>query len=306
MATTDRAAERRVLLISIAASAGLGALGVVWGIATRSQMILLDGAYAFVGIVLSGVLVAASSLSRREPSPRYPFGLEAVTPLAIAMQGLVLLATLLYAAYEAVLTIRTGGSDVVALWAIVYGVVVTVGSAAVTVWMRRASGSSDILGSETAAWAVATWRGVGMVAGFALLAVVVRTSLAPAAPYIDPAMVLVSCALLVATPVRMVRGTMVELLEGAPPEHVRTQVEAAVADVVASHALGDPELFSAKVGPKLYVELVAVADPGLTIAEEDQVRAALRSQLADLPFDVWLTVELVPRSAVTGDRSLER
>ncbi len=285
-----------MLVVSIVASGALGALGIVWGIATRSQMILLDGAYAIVGIVLSGLLLFASSLSEREPSRRYPFGMEAVTPLAIAMQGFVLLATLLYAVYEAVLSIRSGGSDVTAGWAIAYGVVVTVGSVVVTVWMRGATGSSDLLASETAAWAVAAWRGVGMVVGFALLAVVERSSWSDAAPYIDPAMVLVSCLVLVSTPLRMIRGTVVELLEGAPPEEIRRAVDVAVADLVASFALSDPDLSSAKVGPKLYVELTASADPDLTIAEEARIRTSFEERLADLPLDVWSTVELSPRA----------
>lgn len=285
-----------MLVVSIVASGALGALGIVWGIATRSQMILLDGAYAIVGIVLSGLLLFASSLSEREPSRRYPFGMEAVTPLAIALQGFVLLATLLYAVYEAVLSIRSGGSDVTAGWAIAYGVVVTVGSVVVTVWMRGATGSSDLLASETAAWAVAAWRGVGMVVGFALLAVVERSSWSDAAPYIDPAMVLVSCLVLVSTPLRMIRGTVVELLEGAPPEEIRRAVDVAVADLVSSFALSDPDLSSAKVGPKLYVELTASADPDLTIAEEARIRTSFEERLADLPLDVWSTVELSPRA----------
>jgi cation diffusion facilitator family transporter len=295
MPAHDSAAERRVLVVSIVASGALGALGIVWGIATRSQMILLDGAYAIVGIVLSGVLLIASSMSRREPSKRYPFGMEAVTPLAIALQGVVLLATLLYAVYEAVLSMRSGGSDVTAGWAIAYGVVVTIGSVVVTLWMRGATGSSDLLASETAAWAVAAWRGVGMVVGFALLAAIERSSWADAAPYVDPAMVLVSCLLLVSTPLRMIRGTLVELLEGAPPDAIRTVVDEAVAELVAEFALSDPDLSSAKVGSKLYVELTANADPDLTIAQEAHIRDALERRLADLPLDVWSTVELHPR-----------
>lgn len=284
-----------MLVVSIVASGLLGALGVAWGIASRSQMILLDGAYAFVGIVLSGLLLFASRLAEREPSRRYPFGLEAATPLAIAVQGFVLLATLLYAAYEAVLTIRSGGSDVTAGWAIAYGVVVTIGSVAVTLWLRRRTGDSDLLSSETAAWAVAAWRGLGMVAGFALLAAVQGSSRSDLAPYIDPAMVLLSCLLLVWTPLQMIRTTVAELLEGAPPEPVQARVDAAVADISHGFDLSDPAVSSTKVGPKLYVEVTALADPDLTIAGEAQVREALASRLDDLPYDLWLNLELSPR-----------
>ena len=45
------------------------------------------------------------------PTSRYPFGREALGPLMVGVQGLVLLGTLLYASVAAVLTIRSGGSE---------------------------------------------------------------------------------------------------------------------------------------------------------------------------------------------------
>jgi predicted Co/Zn/Cd cation transporter (cation efflux family) len=90
----------------MAATGALGALGVGWGVLARSQMILLDGVDSIVGIVLSALLLWASALSEREGDHRFPYGMAAATPLAIAIQAFVLLATLLYAAVEAVSAIR--------------------------------------------------------------------------------------------------------------------------------------------------------------------------------------------------------
>ncbi len=294
MPAPDPAVDRRFLLASIRVTAALGVLGIVWGIATRSQMILLDGAYAMVGIVLSWLLLRASAVASRAPSERYQYGLQALTPVAVGVQGLVLLATLVYAMYEAVLTIRLGGSDVTAGWAMAYGVLVTVASLGFTRWIERHAGASDVLVSEASAWRLATWRGVGMVAGFGLLAVIDRSDWSDLAPYVDPAMVLISCAALVGTPIRMMRATGVELLEGAPPDHVQAPIWAAVEDLVASFALSDPDISIAKVGPKLYVEVEATGDPTMTIGEEQAARDALAQALAPLPYDLWLTLEVRP------------
>jgi predicted Co/Zn/Cd cation transporter (cation efflux family) len=92
----------------------------------------------------------------------------------------------------------------------------------------------------------------------------------------------------------MIRSTLTELLEGAPPAAVRASVDTAVAETVSAFGLRDPVLYSAKVGPKLYVELEAVADPTVTIAQVAQVREELHRRLEGLPFDVWLTLELNP------------
>jgi predicted Co/Zn/Cd cation transporter (cation efflux family) len=140
MPPPDSAHERRALLLSIVASALLGALGVVWGVASGSQMILLDGAYAVIGIALSALLMRASRLARVGPTGRYHYGQQAATPLVIGLQGLVLLGTLLFAALEAIATIRDGGSEVTPGWAVLYSVIVTVGSVVFWVWLRRRTG----------------------------------------------------------------------------------------------------------------------------------------------------------------------
>ena len=91
MAST-RAIERPALLRSIAVSAVLGVLAIGWGLATGSQMILLDGIYGVIGILLSWLLLHASALANEGPSSSYPFGREAFTPFVIGIQGFVLLA----------------------------------------------------------------------------------------------------------------------------------------------------------------------------------------------------------------------
>ena len=102
MAAPDPLVERRVLRVSIAAAALLSAVGVVWGIASGSQMILLDGIHALVGIAVSWLLLRAAGIAAREPTRRHPYGFEAVTPMVIGVQAFVLLGTLAYAASEAV------------------------------------------------------------------------------------------------------------------------------------------------------------------------------------------------------------
>jgi predicted Co/Zn/Cd cation transporter (cation efflux family) len=144
---------------------------VVWGIASGSQMILLDGVYGFVGVLTSLVLLYGATVATSEPTARYPFGRESMTPLVIGVQGFVLLATLFYAAVEAAFTIVAGGSEVTAGSGILYGMVATVGSLGFWTWIHRKATASEILRSEAVAWKVAAFRGLGMMAGFSLMLV---------------------------------------------------------------------------------------------------------------------------------------
>ena len=294
MAST-RAIERPALLRSIAVAMVLGVLGIAWGLATGSQMILLDGIYGVIGILLSWLLLRASALASEGPSRRYPFGREAFTPFVIGIQGFVLLAALLYAAVEAIYVILDGGSSVAAGWAIANGAIATIASLAVWLWMRRVTGSSDLLAAEATAWRVGAFRGVGMVIGFAFMGLLTGSAWDDAAPYVDPVMVLVTCALFVWAPIAMVRTTLRELLERVPPDEIRVPVQAAIDAIGAHYELAPPDVRIAKLGPKLYVEIEGVVSPTVTVAQEYEFREDLRRRLDALPYDVWLNVEFSPR-----------
>ena len=90
-------------------------------------------------------------------------------------------------------------------------------------------------------------------------------------------------------------GTLVELQEGAPEAHVQELIDAAVAEVQARFDLAAPVVRSTKVGRRLYVEVEGVVPSQVTVAQEHEVRTAVRQGLAPLPYDVWLNVELLPR-----------
>jgi predicted Co/Zn/Cd cation transporter (cation efflux family) len=296
MASPDVAVERHSLLWSMVITALLGTAGVIWGVVSESQMILLDGVYAVLGLLVTWLLLMASGLAQAEPSHRYPYGRESLTPLVIGVQGFVLLATLGYAAVDATLTIREGGSAVDPGWAIVYSVLTTAGSLLTWLWLRSRARHSDVLTSESTAWKIGALRGLGMIAGFTLMAVIAGTSLDDVVPYIDPIMVLITCAVFIPAPIGMVRVTIVELLEGAPSAEVQAPVLEAVELVRARFDLDEPTVLMSKVGPKLYVEVDGVVDADVTVAQEHEVRLALGEQLDALPYDVWLTVEFSPRT----------
>lgn len=298
--TAGPALERHLLRRSILVTAVLGSIGIVWGIASGSQMILLDGVYAIIGIIVSWLLLRASSIAAEGPTTRFPYGRQAVTPMVIGVQGFVLLATLLYALVEAVFTIRDGGSEVNPGPAVAYAVATSVASLVFWAWIRRQAEGSDLLTAETTGWRVAAFRGVGMSVGFLVLWALTGSAWDGAAPYVDPVMVIITCAAFLSAPVRMVRTTVTELLEGAPEAEVQEPVLRAIRDVFREFEIDEPVVRMTKVGQRLYVEIDAEVRPDATVADEHQVRTTVRDRLGSLPFDVWLNFELVPPGGIDG------
>jgi predicted Co/Zn/Cd cation transporter (cation efflux family) len=258
-------------------------------------VVLFDGVFGLVGIITSALLLRASLLAERNPSRHYPYGQHSATPLVIGIQGFVLLATLGYAAVEAVNTIRLGGSHFSPGYAMPYGVIAAIVSIGVALWLRRAVKNSDLVAAEATAWLIGGLRGLGMIIGFALMLFLAGSSWDAAVPYIDPAMVLLTCVLFLRPPLKMVRSTIHELLEGAPDAAVQAPVLEVIADVQRQFEIADPIIRLHKVGSRLYVEVDAYVSPEVTVKQEHEMRTTLDRKLKELPYEIWLNLDLLPK-----------
>ena len=98
----------------------------------------------------------------------------------------------------------------------------------------------------------------GALTGFGLVA----SGRAGLADYVDPVLVLVACAVLVPTPLRLPRSGTVELLEGEPSAEISDAVRATVEEVQQRFGLDEPIVRLHKLGRKLYVEVDFVVEPG--------------------------------------------
>lgn len=285
--------EQSALRLSLIASVVIAATAVTWGLIANSQVILFDGVYTLIGMALTGLAMVTSRIVAAGPTKRFPFGLEALTPIVIGVQGIALLGTIAYAALEAVRVIIDGGSEVAAGAVAGYGAFTALVSLVVYRRMRTADPTSDLLDAEARAWWAGLLLSVVVLVG-ALAALALRAAgLDGAEPFVDPVLVLVASAMLLPTPLGMLRTTLLELLEGAPRPEVMEPLERAVAEVQAEHGLPEPILRASKVGRKLYVEVdFVVAEGEWDVAGEDRVRRAVDQRLRALPYDVWLTVEL--------------
>ena len=90
--------ERKALRYSLVVATALAVLAAFWGWISQSQVILLDGVYALIGMVLTAISLRVSRIRPDSgPTARFPFGKEALIPVVIAVQGMALVATLAYA-----------------------------------------------------------------------------------------------------------------------------------------------------------------------------------------------------------------
>ena len=288
------AAEQRSLVISLSAAAVVSVVGIAWGLIVSSQIILFDGLYGVIGTVLSALTLQVSHLVMKGPSARYPFGREALGPLVLGVQGLVLTGAFSYAVIDATQIILSGGGDTELGAALVYAILAFIGSLVIYLVLRRMRGDSELVAAEAAQWLAAVYLGIAMLVGFIAAILLKDTQWAWLSGYVDPGLVLVAAVVVAPTPISMIRTTMRELLEGAPDDLTRQPIEAAVVELTAQFGLPNPvSTLIGKLGRKVYVEVDYLVPVGQwSISEVDQIRKALGTKLAEPGLTYWLNVEL--------------
>ncbi len=286
--------ESAALRISAFAALGLAVIGVIWGLAADSAVILFDGVYSVIGFVLSWFGLRAAALVEAGPTPTYPFGREALAPLVVAVQALVLAGTFAYASLDAVSVILDGGSQTQIGAALAYSVLSLLVSVVVRSLLVRRQAGSDLVAAEAAQWQAGVVLGVALVVGFGIAAAMAAAGLDAVAPYMDPVLVLVAAVLILPTPVRMLRQSFRELLEGVPGREVTDPIHASIAAVRSEMGLPKPTTRIGKLGRKVYLELdfLVGADQGWTVNDADRVRRRLLGDLARPGQLLWINVEL--------------
>ena len=288
-----RMSETRALRLSVWASLLVGVVGVVWGLVADSRVVLFDGVFTIFGTALSALSLLAAWAARLAPDERYPFGREAVIPVAIVVQGAALTATLLYAAIDSVSLILSGGSDTAPTSVIGYGLVTLVVALVVAFGLPRLAPRSELASAEADQWRAGALLSAIIAVGAAAAWGAAALGWHRAVPYADPVLVLVAVVVLAPVPWRLLRSGGREILEAAPPPAVREAIAQAAAEASAEFGLGDPIVRATKLGRRVYVEIDYIVAAGQwDVADEDRVRRRLIGALEPLGYEIWANVEL--------------
>lgn len=289
--------EQHSIVLSLVVAIVLATLGIGWGLAIDSGIILLDGVYGLIGLALSAVTLRVTALVDQGPSPKYPFGREALGPLILGVQGLVLLGALAYAAFDAVRVIMDGGSQTPFGSALLYAVLSFVGAFGAFLVLRARSKHSELVRAEAAQWIAGALLSMAMLIGFSAGALLQGTDYQQVADFIDPVLVILAAVGLSPIPVAMLRTMMRELLEGAPGPEVEVPIREAIGQAATEFGLPKPQsLRIGKLGRKVYVEVDFLIhddpDDRWTVEEADRIRRFIMER-ADKPGQsLWLNVEL--------------
>ncbi|MGR5236887.1 cation diffusion facilitator family transporter [Vibrio alfacsensis] len=283
--------ENRILTFSALLASGFAIGGMVLGLLVGSIVIVFDGVYSLVSLLLTLLSLAASYYISKPSKSIFPFGKAVLEPIVIAIKAVVILVVVAFSLFSAVTALTSGGREVDASIATIFGVVNVVGCGYAWWFMSKKSRrfSSGLIEAEKKQWQMDTLLSVAVTAGFIAAWLISLTPYAHYAVYADPMMMLLMGFYFLKVPFDMLLGALRELLMMTPSKELCQSVGK---DVLAIEKVSEHQLKLAgvtKVGQELRVNVdVHVDDDTLELDTLEQTRTQLTKRLSKHRFKLQL------------------
>ncbi|MGL6259967.1 cation diffusion facilitator family transporter [Vibrio sp. WXL103] len=295
MTQSNSQLETRILKFSAFLSLSFAVLGVVLGWYVGSLVIIFDGAYSLISLLLTLLSLLVAAYIAKPAVNAFPFGKAALEPLVIAVKGAVILGLVVTSLYSAVISLLEGGRDVDTGTAFIFGVINVIGCAIgwwyVSKHARRCK--SGLIEAEAKQWKMDTLISLAVAVGFITAFVLNHTPLARFAGLADPIMMLIMGFYFLKVPSEMLLNAFREMLMMAPRKEVTVKVMREVNLINRDLESNIRVVAVTKVGNELMVKLnVHSVDNALNVKELTRTRAHLTERLSVLPMKLNLILNV--------------
>ncbi|MGI9946106.1 cation diffusion facilitator family transporter [Vibrio hyugaensis] len=287
--------ENRILTFSALLASGFAVGGMVLGLLVGSIVIVFDGVYSLVSLLLTLLSLAASYYISKPSKSIFPFGKAVLEPIVIAIKAAVILIVVAFSLFSAVTALMSGGREVDASIATIFGVVNVVGCGYAWWFMAKKSRrfSSGLIEAEKKQWQMDTLLSVAVTVGFIAAWLVSLTPYAHYAVYADPMMMVLMGFYFLKVPFDMLVGALRELLMMTPSKELCQSVGKDVLEIekVTEHQLKLAGV--TKVGQELRVNVdVHVDDDTLELDTLEHTRKQLTKRLSKHRFKLQLQLNV--------------
>lgn len=289
--------ENRVLTFSALIASIFAGGGLIVGLLVGSLVIVFDGVYSLISLLLTLLSLVASRYIRKPSDQQFPFGRALFEPAVIAVKGIVILLVVSYSLYSAVNSLLTGGREVNESIATLFGAINVIGCGLAWWYMAKLSKryASGLISAEVKQWQMDTMLSVVVTVGFIVALGVSASPLADYAVYADPLMMLAMSFYFLKVPYGMVKSALREIFLMAPNQEICRKVDQSVIDA-GKESEQDIELAGvAKVGPELWVDvdLYPEDDCNVILVEDiEQTRRTIAKRLSHIPLKLQITVNI--------------
>jgi len=281
--------EKRLLLVAITTGFLFAMLGLIWGALINSQMLIFDGIYSFVSMIMTTLSYYASNvIFAEEDDERFPFGRSQIEPLVIILKGVAIITVCIFAFNRAAGSLMAGGREINALSAMVYSLIGIPGCLIPWFYIarkRNKASHSGLTRAESRQLFSDTLLSSAMFIGFLLAHLSRGTQHDVWAQYADPVMVIIAVFFFASAPLNSMIGGVRDMLRMAPGGNIYRISRQALGEIAKKHAFDGFVLRIGKMGRNFYYEIGFVgSNPADTrsIGELDLICEEVSERLKEL------------------------
>ena len=287
--------ENKILKLSVVGALFFALFGIAWGWAIDSDMIIFDGLYSFISVILSMLSLYINKYMAKRDFEKFPFGKHILEPIVISIKSLIIAIMCLYSLIGAVKTIANGGNNLEFGMALIYSIVSVVGCGAITFYMKAKEKalSSELIKAEYSQWFMDTALSTAVLVAFIVAIIFSKTRLNFLNPYIDPAMTVMVSLLCIRIPIKSFINSFKEVICVKANDEINDDIYVLVKEIEEEYNFEDSITRVSKVGRELRIEIDFVynKDSKLkTLDQMDNVREEINDAIKHIDYKKWLNV----------------
>ena len=287
--------ENKILKLSVLGALFFALFGIAWGWAIDSEMIIFDGLYSFISLLLSMLSLFISNFMSKNDVEKFPFGKHILEPLVISIKSLVILIMCLYTLIDAVKIMFNGGNNIEFGLAIVYSIISVVGCGIITLYMKKKEKklSSELIKAESNQWFMDTALSAAVLIGFLVAIVLSKTTLSFLNPYIDPTMTLIVSIIFLRLPIKTFIESFKEIISVKADDEINDDIYVLVKEIEEEYKFEESIARVSKIGRELRIEIDFVYNQNSklkTLDQMDSVREEINDAIKHIKYNKWLNV----------------
>ncbi len=287
--------ENKILKLSVIGALFFALFGIAWGWAIKSDMIIFDGLYSFISVVLSMLSLYINNYMAKRDFEKFPFGKHILEPIVISIKSLIIAIMCSYSLIEAIKTLMNGGNSLEFGLALIYSIVSVLGCGIISFYMKEQEKkiNSELIKAECTQWFMDTALSTAVLVGFIIAMVLAGTKLKSLNPYIDPFMTIVVSLVCIRIPIKTFIESFKEVICVKANDEINDDIYVLVKGIEEEYNFEESITRVSKVGRELRIEIDFVynKDSKLkTLDQMDNVREEINDAIKHIDYNKWLNV----------------
>lgn len=287
--------ENKILKLSVIGALFFALFGIAWGWAIKSDMIIFDGLYSFISVVLSMLSLYINNYMAKRDFEKFPFGKHILEPIVISIKSLIIAIMCSYSLIEAIKTLMNGGNSLEFGLALIYSIVSVLGCGIISFYMKEQEKkiNSELIKAECTQWFMDTALSTAVLVGFIIAMVLAGTKLKSLNPYIDPFMTIVVSLVCIRIPIKTFIESFKEVICVKANDEINDDIYVLVKGIEEEYNFEESITRVSKVGRELRIEIDFVynKDSKLkTLDQMDNVREEINDAIKHIGYNKWLNV----------------